>query len=378
MEILKDVAETINPMIKFTIDTPCNYDDGAIPILDLKVKMNPEENNRIDYQFYEKPSRNEKVIMANAAMSTQSIRTILTQECMRRLRNTNTDLGEEVQRRHLDKFMLTLKKSGHSVQFRKQILNSAIKGFEEILEQDRKGVKPLFRNRNWNEKERSEAKKNNKTNWFNKNKGKGKPKIVYKSVLFVPPTPDEELIKEMKQREWELNKNSKERIKFVEKSGTKMENILVKKDPFPVEKCSGKKLESCFVCKSAGNQKLKISCRKNNFGYGLICDTCSERNIEVVYEGESSRSTRIRGNEHLSGYKKKDPKNVIFKHKESNHKYEKMEMKMIIKGTFQDALTRQSNEAVRIQKRENQTLLNSKSEMNHPPLARITVEKKAG
>ena len=110
----------------------------------------------------------------------------------------------------------------------------------------------------------------------------------------------------------------------------------------------------------------------------MICDTCSERNIEVVYEGESSRSTRIRGSEHLSGYKKKDPKNVLFKHKESNHKYEKMEMKMIIKGTFQDALTRQSNEAVRIQKRENQTLLNSKSEMNHPPLARITVEKKQG
>ena len=51
---------------------------------------------------------------------------------------------------------------------------------------------------------------------------------------------------------------------------------------------------------------------------------------------------------------------------------------MVITGKFRDALTRQSNEAVRIQRRQNKTLLNSKSEMNHPPLARITVEKKQG
>ena len=51
---------------------------------------------------------------------------------------------------------------------------------------------------------------------------------------------------------------------------------------------------------------------------------------------------------------------------------------MVITGKFRDALTRQSNEAVRIQRRANKTLLNSKSEMNHPPLARITVEKKQG
>ena len=85
--------------------------------------------------------------MANAAMSAKSIRTILTQECMRRLRNTNVELGEEIQQKHLDRFMLKLKNSGHSVQYRKQILDSAIKGFEKMLEEDKAGTKPLFRNR---------------------------------------------------------------------------------------------------------------------------------------------------------------------------------------------------------------------------------------
>ena len=110
--------------------------------------------------------------MANAAMSAKSIRTILTQECMRRLRNTNVEMGEEIQKKHLNKFMLKLKNSGHSVQYRKQILDSAIKGFEKMLEEDKNGTKPLFRSRQWNEKERLAMKKNNKVNWFNKSKGK--------------------------------------------------------------------------------------------------------------------------------------------------------------------------------------------------------------
>ena len=100
--------------------------------------------------------------MANAAMSAKAIRTILTQECMRRLRNTSVEMGGEIQRQHLDRFMLKLKNSVHSVQYRKQILDSAIKGFDKMLEEDKNGTKPLFRNRQWNEKERLEMKKNNK------------------------------------------------------------------------------------------------------------------------------------------------------------------------------------------------------------------------
>ena len=274
--------------------------------------------------------------------------------------------------------MMKLKNSGHSVQYRKQILDSAMKGFKKMLEEDKNGTKPLFRSRQWNEKERCEIKKKNKVNWFNKSKEKTdkKSKIVYKSVLFVPPTPNGELAKQLKEREEELNKNSSERIKIIEKSGIKIEEMLVQKDPFPIKKCVGETLAKCMICKSAGENDLKISCRQNNVGYGLICHTCSERKIEKVYEGESGRSARLRGSEHLRGFQKNDPKNVIFKHKQSDHPYEATDIKMVITGKFRDALTRQCNEAVRIQRRPNKSLLNSKSEMNHPPLSRITVEEK--
>ena len=58
--------------------------------------------------------------------------------------------------------------------------------------------------------------------------------------MFVPPTPGGILVKDMKKREAEVNKDGNERIKFVEKGGIKIENILVKKDPFVKEKCSQK------------------------------------------------------------------------------------------------------------------------------------------
>ena len=58
------------------------------------------------------------------------------------------------------------------------------------------------------------------------------------------------------------------------------------------------------------------------------------------------------------------------------HKNENVKFKMEITGQFKDALTRQTNEAVRILDRSNHKVLNSKSEFNHPATARVIIEKK--
>ena len=58
------------------------------------------------------------------------------------------------------------------------------------------------------------------------------------------------------------------------------------------------------------------------------------------------------------------------------HKNEKVKFNMEITGHFKDALTRQANEAVRISNTPNHELLKSKSEFNHPPTARVIVEKR--
>ena len=66
----------------------------------------------------------------------------------------------------------------------------------------------------------------------------------------------------------------------------------------------------------------------------------------------------------------------MFKHKEIDHKNEEIEFSMKITNTFKEPLSRQANEAVRIKNRGQKETLNSKSEFNHPPIARITVDGK--
>ena len=122
-----------------------------------------------------------------------------------------------------------------------------------------------------------------------------------------------------------------------------------------------------------GNQ---YPCNTNNVGYRWHCLICRQENKTKVYEGESSRSARIRGLEHLSELEKKKEKSVLYKHILSQHPNGEVKFQMEITQKFRDALTRQANEAVRIYSRPDDELLNSKSEFNHPPMARVVVQNK--
>ena len=95
----------------------------------------------------------------------------------------------------------------------------------------------------------------------------------------------------------------------------------------------------------------------------------------VVYEGETARSARVRGSEHFNGFKNDRIDNALYKHKHNDHENEDMKFSMKITQKFRDPLSRQANEAVRISGRKKSELLNSKNEFNHPPIARIFVER---
>ena len=96
-----------------------------------------------------------------------------------------------------------------------------------MVEKDKTGVKPLYRSREWNTEERKISKSNKKGNWWNNSKSQ----IQYSTVLFVTPTPGGVLMKDVQQRESEVNNTDKERIKVVGKGGLKTKNILCSKSP---------------------------------------------------------------------------------------------------------------------------------------------------
>ena len=175
----------------------------------------------------------------------------------------------------------------------------------------------------------------------------------------------------MKKREEEINRNSEERIKIVEGGGRKMKDLLVVKNPFPNTVCEMRK---CVLYRN-NTGKIFIPCNTNNVGYRLVCETCEDNGLPRVYEGETARSARTRGAEHRRDFNKQRADSAMYKHKITEHDGEEIKYRMEITKRFKDPLTRQANEAVRISSRNKKEVLNSKNEFNHPPIARITVER---
>ena len=203
MEVVVDIAESLDGIIKFTYEIP-DSKSGKLAVLDVTVNVNKAKNNRMDYEFFEKPTKNKRVILKDAALPANQKRTILTQECLRRLRNTKLELGEDIKVKHLNEFMLKLKNSGYPTKYRTEILESALVAYDKMVEADKDGTKPLFRDRNWNREQRNDEKMNRKVNWY-KSGGNG---IEYKSILFVPVTKGGTLAKELKKSE---NKQKQQR-----------------------------------------------------------------------------------------------------------------------------------------------------------------------
>ena len=50
MNIIKQVANSIDKHIQVTYDVPSYHDDGYVPILDVKVKLN--SNGKLEHIFY--------------------------------------------------------------------------------------------------------------------------------------------------------------------------------------------------------------------------------------------------------------------------------------------------------------------------------------
>ena len=152
-DIVCKIANTVSDMISFTYDTPGMNKDNKLPVLDVKVCVNSE--NKILHDFYEKPTRNPKVILASSALSWAQKRSIHTQEILRRLKNTSEDLGQEVQNSHIANYLLRMKLCGYSQKFRKEVFLSAKNAYKEIYQKSKSENTPIFRNR----KELDERKK---------------------------------------------------------------------------------------------------------------------------------------------------------------------------------------------------------------------------
>ena len=129
----------------------------------------------------------------------------------------------------------------------------------------------------------------------------------------------------------------------------------------------------CPICqnteKSVVNDFYRIPCGTENVGYRFICTTCGAN-----YEGETARMNNIRAIEHIKSLEKKKISSPLFRHEA---KYHPNGTKFQFKTTkkFFDALSRQADEAVRINNSNSAKIINNKCEFNSAPIGQLKVIK---
>ena len=124
--------------------------------------------------------------------------------------------------------------------------------------------------------------------------------------MFVEATPDDKLIKMLRETESKCRISNKSRIKFVSKTGVKVVNLLQRKDPFE-KNCES----NCKPCESADKKGKLSNCHKSGVYYEGKCDKCDMKGLTRVYHGETARNVHVRSKEHYSDLEKKRDRSWI-------------------------------------------------------------------
>ena len=155
------------------------------------------EGNVVQYNDYRKPCSNPLVMLEMSAMPAAMKRTALTQLVVKIRRNTRPDLPWSITEDLLSKFCARMKASGYDEHYRYQVIKSGMEGFDKMLEEERRGGRPINAPRSWEEDRRQRKKELQPKSWFRKG--------GYDVPLFIPHTPGEELVKRIRAKEAENN-----------------------------------------------------------------------------------------------------------------------------------------------------------------------------
>ena len=332
---IREIGDNIHKSIKLEADYPSNHSDGKVPILDLKVWIS---DSKVMHEYYAKQVSSKAVISNRSAMPLRDKRTVLTQEILRIILRCSPSLPWERVKDHVDDYMMRLQFSGYSIQFREQVLRSALKAHKRIKEKVANDERPLYRKKHWRQKERIREKRMKKTCWY-------KGKNDFKSVLFVQPTVGSALKKIYEN----VISKSRCRVKVVERAGTSVKKVLQKSYPFEKAKCE----DNCFVCVSEGSG----NCRRSNVSYEIVCDRVG---CKDVYIGETSRNAFCRGREHLKGLESMKDESVFIEHLKECHEGDTShppchKFKMNVTECHNTTLDRMVSEAVSIDINQKQT-----------------------
>ena len=211
--------------------------------------------------------------------------------------------------------------------------------------------------------------RNNKTGWFEK--------LGYKNTINMPASLNGELMEKVSR----ALKNSTAPMGFktlvMEDGGRSKKSDIVRSNPFPVE--GGCERLNCVMCSI---EPSKGKCWVSNCVYTIVCNRspCIDGGALPTYVGETSRSIKTRGDQHMTLYRNKKDNSFLWKHTKEEHQgvIGQNDYKMVPLERCKEPLGRVLTEAVHIQKNEEdpKTIsLNSKMEYFGSEMVRPSFSK---
>ena len=329
----------------------------------------------------------------------------LTQNLIRRCKNTSEMLSIQARLAVIDQFTQQVLACGYSKEQTRRIVTAGLVGYENMKIAAEEAGGSIHKCAAEGAVERRRKKLIGKASWF---KGSSKPKargerpsrrktggvgdkpLTPVTVLFVPQTPQGALAKKLTEQEVWLTKLSGEKTKIVERSGCTVRQILIRSNPWARGHC-GRPPGECPPCDTGDG---KQSCQQRSVLYETFCLRCQakvdrekelgienadSRAVPSVYTGETARTLRERmvsvkgvgatGGGHLTEYEKGLEKSHMTKHWLDCHRgEEKPKFGVKIIRSFSSCMVRQLWECIRIRRRLKEQekgdvrLLNSRSE----------------
>ena len=202
------------------------------------------------------------------------------------------------------------------------------------------------------------------------------------SVLFVPKTGGSVLQKMLQELEPGLSAISGERVRYLERTGVTMKQLLHRNNPWAGAPCY--RAASCLSC--ASDKDNKDNCGKRSVVYKVHCAVCrsQEEDLDYIYVGHTSESCYVRGAEHLDAMKARlrdEPnKSYMATHVINTHGGVATEAKFVMKKikSYPSTFLRILAECIRIKNRsreEGVVVLNSKAgDFGSYTLPRLSVQ----
>ena len=124
------------------------------------------------------------------------------------------------------------------------------------------------------------------------------------------------------------------KIRFVEKGGNKLKNMLGNRNPWGRERCG--RIE-CLPCESDPEGRGRKSCWQDNVTYQISCKTCEQNNPSTTY-----------WEDHWGQLKDKKDSSTLWTHCEEQHKGEQQDFKVQLMKKHESAFNRQVDEGFHI------------------------------